>query len=121
MKYYLAGPMRGYPDFNFPMFDRVTAHLRSIGDEVVSPAEHDRETYPDIETWEGYTLGNTSLCPEFSLREALLWDLTQIMECDGIVLLPGWEKSSGAAVEHALARALGLEVWEFDAAVLEHA
>ena len=43
----------------------------------------------------------------FDLKEALLWDLQQVADADGIVLLDGWEKSSGARAELALAAALG--------------
>ncbi|KKL43628.1 hypothetical protein LCGC14_2366920, partial [marine sediment metagenome] len=31
LKYYLAGPMSGYPQFNIPLFDQVTAVLRADG------------------------------------------------------------------------------------------
>lgn len=39
MKIYIAGPMSGYEDCNYPAFAQVAAILRNAGYEVVSPAE----------------------------------------------------------------------------------
>ena len=117
MKLYVAGPMRGYPNFNFPLFDEATEHYRSLGFYVVSPAEHDREICDgNIEDKPGYATGDVSMYAEstgFDFKSVIMWDLAQIAECDGIVLLPGHENSSGARVELALAQALGLEVMEY--------
>jgi hypothetical protein len=47
----------------------------------------------------------------FDLRDALAVDLEWICRhADMIVMLPGWEKSSGATAEHAAAKALGITV-----------
>lgn len=109
MKIYLAGPMRGIPNFNFPAFDFAAAKLRSYGHEVFSPAERDRKVH-------GYALEDNATGDEaqatasvgFSLREALDADTHHIcMTADAIAMLPGWEKSSGANAEYALAMALG--------------
>jgi len=40
---YVAGPMTGIPHFNFPLFDAVSAALRSQGYTIISPAETDHE------------------------------------------------------------------------------
>ncbi|MDQ8040641.1 DUF5664 domain-containing protein [Cellulosimicrobium sp. XJ-DQ-B-000] len=107
MRVYVAGPMRGLPEFNFPAFDEATHALRMQGHDVVNPAEHDREGGFDPA---GMT-GNEDLTQHgFDLRAALAWDLEQITRCDAVYLLDGWQQSSGARAEYALAQALGLKV-----------
>lgn len=87
MRLYLAGPMTGIPHFNYPAFNAAAAMLRAEGHEVFNPAE----------------------VTETDRRAALKADLTWICDhAEGIALLPGWERSSGARAEHALAVALGL-------------
>lgn len=114
MKVYLAGPMRGIPQFNFPAFDYAATKLRAVGFEVFSPAENDRKTIPNIEEklniWCFKTGDGEQLKREtgFSIRDAMRDDTHYIcVHADAIALLPGWEKSSGATAEHALAKALG--------------
>jgi hypothetical protein len=109
MNIYLAGPMRGYPRFNFPAFDFAAAKLRAEGHEVFSPAERDRTIHGT--KLENNATGDERLAEKdvgFSLREALAADTDYIARfADTIALLPGWEKSSGANAELALAKALG--------------
>lgn len=86
--YYLAGPMSGYPEFNYPAFTAAAESLREQGLTVISPHElHDGDT---SQHWTCY------------LRR----DLRALLDCDEIVLLPGWEKSRGACLEVAVAEAL---------------
>jgi hypothetical protein len=115
MKIYVAGPMRGIPEFNFPAFHKAAARLRSEGHEVFNPAERDIAHHgKDI------SKGNAAGCEKlaaaehgFNLREALKDDLVYIcLEADAIALLPGWEASKGANAELATAKALGLGVIE---------
>ena len=37
-------------------------------------------------------------------------DIGDLLDCDAILMLPGWEDSAGATLEHSIAVALGLEV-----------
>ena len=108
--YYVAGPMRNIPRFNFDTFDSVAKDLETIGHKVSNPAAHDRQCYPDIEQWEGFAAGDISKCPKFDLAAAMRWDLDQVIKCDGIILLPGWEKSSGAAYEVVVAKMCGKSI-----------
>lgn len=104
MKVYLAGPMRGLPEFNFPAFFEAARRLRLGGLDVMSPAEH------DVEEGFDYTKGTLD---GFDLIAAFRWDIDQVLSVDAIVLLPGWEKSSGVAGELAVARAVGRDVYEY--------
>jgi hypothetical protein len=95
MKIYLAGPMRGIIEFNFPAFMAMATMLRAQGHTVYNPAEHDMEHV---------TAG------KFSLNKALAADLAWIcLEADAVYLLPGWQRSKGATAEYATARALGIK------------
>lgn len=115
MRIYLAGPMRGIPEFNFPAFMAAAAKLRAEGHIVFNPAERDNEVHgTDIS--KGNATGDEELAARqhgFSLRDALGADLAWICaEGEAVALLPGWQNSKGATAERATALALGLQVLE---------
>lgn len=112
MRIYLAGPMRGYKNFNFPAFDYAAGKLRAKGNDVFSPAERDRDVHGGgLEKNETGSEDEAASNHGFSLREALKADCDWICDyADTVALLPGWEKSSGANAELALAKALNLNV-----------
>lgn len=106
MRFYIAGPMTGIPQFNFPLFNAVAAMLRSKGHTCFNPAQRDEERHPDID----FGSGDVKAVADqgFSLDDALADDTHFICKgCDAIYMLPGWEASKGANAEHALAFALG--------------
>lgn len=109
MKIYIAGPMTGVPEHNFPAFDRAKVLLLKDGYEVVSPADIDRAM-----GFEG--LGTTGAPEETKtmLREMFERDIIALFDCDAIYLLKGWMNSVGATAEHAVARRLGLIEYEQD-------
>ena len=87
---YLAGPMSGLPFLNFPAFHKAASNMRTIGYEVINPAE----LVPD---------------PKAKWEDAMRADIAALVTCDRIALLPGWEKSRGATLEHHIATALGMK------------
>ncbi len=89
MRVYIAGPMSGLEDDNFPSFHAAEKMLRQLGFDVFNPAIEDE---PKDETLAWY----------------LARDLPELCRCDAIALLPGWRESKGARAEHAVAQALGL-------------
>lgn len=109
---YLFGPMRGYPDWNFPAFIAAAAQLRELGHEVFSPAERDL-----ADGFDGRGSGTDAELDGkgFDLRAAMTADLTWIASvAEVLVGLPGWQRSSGALAEVCLAWALHIPVHELD-------
>lgn len=118
MNVYLAGPMRGYKDFNFPAFFEAANKLREDGHTVFNPAERDTKEYGSerLKTETGNeeevakNLGKEGLS---LARECFLADTTFICsQADAIYLLSGWQKSRGAIAERALGEAIGLKIVE---------
>lgn len=91
---YLAGPMSGYKDFNFPAFHAAADEWRQAGWDVLNPAE----TFG----------GDTSRTYADYMRE----DLALLLKADAIAFLPGWRQSKGAMFEHGVAMMLGLEMYD---------
>ena len=98
---YVAGPMTGLPEFNYPAFREAADRLRCLGHKVLNPVDaEDCNPTPGVpQAWEWY------------MRHAL----RMVLESDAVALLPGWEKSRGAKLEVAVAEALGMTVLPLDA------
>lgn len=78
--FYLAGPMRGYPDGNKDRFIAAADQIRAMGCSVWNPAEQN----------------DTGHSFSFCIKK----DLDAIMhQCRAIALLPGWRNSLGANIE----------------------
>ncbi len=102
---YVAGPMSGIPEFNFPAFFAAAEELEKDGWIVHNPAKKDEEATLDAEA---VKLGDPVMAIEkgFDFREAYLWDVEKVIQSDGIYMLNGWEQSPGARGEHAVAVAM---------------
>jgi hypothetical protein len=111
--YYIAGAMRGVPEFGFPAFDECERYLRLQDPTatVFSPANRDRSEGLDVS---GLT-GNENLDDlDFDLSAAFRDDFRFITEATHLVLLPGWSKSEGATTEKKVAELCGLKIRYFD-------
>ena len=102
MRIYIAGPMRGIPESNFPAFDEAESRWRAAGHTPFSPAQVDRALKYDPKYDETPTM----------LRHVIQMDIACIMAADALALLPGWEKSRGSTVELSLAQFLGLPIYD---------
>lgn len=107
MNVYLAGPMRGYPQFNFPTFFKVAAKLEKQGHKVFNPASKDIDHYGSLKKVEKEYNKN----PQQVMRDVIQKDLMWIIKhADQVCVLPGWKKSKGVRAELALAKFLGLDI-----------
>lgn len=105
MKVYIAGPMSGIPEFNFPAFFKAQKMLENNGWTVFNPAEKDQEK--DLDT-EAVKTGDSAkaMSAGFDFRECFTWDCDRVIEADAIYMLRGWEQSPGARAEHSVATAM---------------
>lgn len=99
MRIYIAGPMSGYPKFNYPKFHEAERKLREAGYDPVNPALPHQVSEDGDSFAEGVTYQDC-------LREAL----QALLTCEGVALLPGWEASTGACLEQSVATMLGFDV-----------
>ena len=111
--FYITGPMRGIPLYNFPEFDRAAAYAKSLGLNVINPAQLDREMGIDPVNDLNGAVKIISENLNF-LSDVVRRDCSAILNLrkergDGIILLPDWQNSMGARAEVALALWLELE------------
>jgi len=88
MIYYLCGPTTGVKDYKCN-FEKVEKEYTQKGHTVLNPA-----WIPKSLSWE----------------KAMSIDMVIVQECEVLLLLPGWENSSGALIEKALAEKIGKRI-----------
>lgn len=101
---YIAGPMRGLPESNYPQFENVARFLRSEGWNVCSPVEI------------GAAFGTEAELVANPVRLAVAVEAERDAlrtSCDAILLLPGWERSKGTRAELIIALEKNLEIITF--------
>jgi hypothetical protein len=110
---YIAGKMRGEPEFGFPLFFECEEWLREKGgwEDIFNPAGRDSEGGFDTRGLDGHEdLADLG----FDLSSAMRDDLDFIVNrAVAVCLLPGWSRSVGAQHEKATAELLGLDVFYY--------
>jgi Domain of unknown function (DUF4406) len=91
MKLYIAGPMSGIKEYNYPAFMQAEKELQAKGFETENPA-----TDGQVEGW---------IWTDYMRR-----GLVQLLKCEGVALLPEWYLSKGATIERNLAATLDMPV-----------
>ena len=116
---YIAGPMRGIPEYNFPAFHSAAKELRARGWYVYSPAEMDTVFLaPEVVDPASYTVGAPVNDSRIYVRRDLHIIVNELHDGDAVILLPGWERSSGAMAEAAVAKWCELRVLSLEEALV---
>lgn len=100
MRLYVAGPVTGLTDGNYPAFEYAAKRLFNAGHIPVLPPELRTALQPSAEL----TLGQC-------YRKVIPNDIVELATCEGMIVLPGFEKSSGTAFELHGAELFGMEVF----------
>ncbi len=95
---YIAGPMSGIPDLNYPLFNEVAEFYRAEGYHVENPAEN--------------TIDASITDSFLQWQEFMRLSIAQLITCDVVAVLPDYLASRGAALEVHIAKAIGLTIFE---------
>lgn len=91
-KYYISGAISSLPlEQAKAQFAEAEERLRRRGAEVANPTKN---ALPDSATWE----------------EHMTIDIIMLLSCQAVYMLPTWEQSKGASLEHRIAKELGMAV-----------
>ena len=112
---YIAGPMRGIPEYNYPAFFAAQKALERRGWFVYNPAAMDiavdADDYADFSITDQKLHDTAANARRFARRDTnvLLYKL-RAENGDAIILLPAYENSAGATAELAIARWVFLKI-----------
>lgn len=110
MKLFLVGPR--FDGADFTQFHKVAAEWRSNGEKVVSPAELDVAEGADLNNgWDGVELGRQYESDLFRR------DIAELVRCDGIALLPGWQDDDDCVLMYDIANACNMTIVHEDGVV----
>lgn len=100
---YISGQMTGIKDFNKEAFFRIQRKLEKKypNDEIINPYETALEIRKKLRK------------PVCEIPRSILMakDIEDLLIGKKIYMLPGWEESKGARLEHEVAKQCGIEIF----------
>lgn len=109
---YLAGPMSGYPAYNFTAFSEAAKLWAAWGYEVHTPFAANSRAWQRIHGRDFDPFNDVCDWGDPSLNEMMVEDLADLCRSDAVAVLAGWEKSKGARAELVFAINLGKPIYE---------
>jgi hypothetical protein len=106
---YISGPIMFSPDRGRLAFAEAEDALESLGFDAVNPKSVDACADGDCEKLEN----EVEKGMPHSWACFLKYDLIAMLECESILMLPGWERSHGARLEMNVAASVGMRVMYF--------
>jgi hypothetical protein len=88
LKIFIAGPMRGYPNYNFDRFDAYEQILKDSGIDCINPARISRK-FKEVEVNNDINVYNEMVRLQQEAEKT----------CNVILLLDGWQWSEGVKLE----------------------
>lgn len=89
MKIYIAGRITNNPTY-ITEFKEAEQFIKGHGHTPINPVQDEGRNYKDY----------------------IDDGLKKLMECDAIYMLPYWQRSMGASLEHHYARVAGLKIYQ---------
>jgi NADH:ubiquinone oxidoreductase subunit len=92
---YISGPMTGLPNCNREAFHATEKRL------------HQDSRFRD---WVIYNPANLPQSAAWTWHDYMRINIAHIIDCQCMYMLPGWQNSKGANLEHHIAEQLGFEI-----------
>lgn len=107
MKIYIAGKIKGLKPVHVARkFREAQIELEPLGFKVQNPFE----LIGRINNQRKLS-GDSILTDKENRKEILSICLRALLKCDAILMLPDWQESEGATLEHNTAKAVGMEIF----------
>lgn len=106
-KVYISGPMTGIVNLNIEEFKKYEDKFKNLNFEVVNP--HNLFNKEEVDEMD-LKLENKEISFEEYHGFFMRRDIKEMMNCDFIAVLKGYEKSKGANIEVYLARNINMPI-----------